>query len=110
MAPSLAQIIPQSWPPEPKTGNCEELSTKQRDPKPVPGANWASRQSWKAAVLYLRAEACLTGGLQPLRRDLLLSLPSTLTLGASSTFNRSHRQQPVTDVRCASGPAEHWAS
>lgn len=36
MAPSLAQIIPQAQPPEPKTGMCAEPSVKQQDPKASP--------------------------------------------------------------------------
>lgn len=74
MAPSLAQIIPQAQPPEPKTGMCAEPSVKQQDPKSqslVPTR--FSGTIRKPAVLYLREGS---GGLQPLGSDLTLpSMP-----------------------------------
>lgn len=85
MAPSLAQIIPQASPPEPKTGMCEE-SIKQQDPKASPLCQLGFQtQVGRLQFCTLVGGACLTGGLQPFRNDLLLALPSTLTCCSTPT-------------------------
>lgn len=97
MALSLAQIIPQALPPEPETGECEELSVKQRDPKPFPCAKQDSRlcfqgccpDSWvmgsgshrKAKTPSGATHGCLAQSLR-------------ITQGPS-TFKRSQEQLPT---------------
>lgn len=64
MAPSLAQIIiPQALLPEPNTGMCTELSTKQQDPKAIPLCQGGFCPEPR------EREACLAGGFWSLRND-----------------------------------------
>lgn len=104
MAPSLAQIIPQASPPEPKTGMCEE-SIKQRDPKASPlcqlgfqtqvGKGCSSAPWWGERVSQ---EDSSPSGMT----CCWLFLPRSLAAAPPppGTFKYSQGQQPLTDA-CA---------
>lgn len=83
---------------------CEE-SIKQRDPKDSPLCQLGFQaQVGRLQFCTLVGGACLTGGLQPFRNDLLLALPSTHLMQppppTPGTFKYSQGQQPLTDA-CA---------